>query len=146
MERAAMSSPEKEEKSKSIIEPIGGVELLISWLLRVGVVTSLSLLVLGLLLMFIHHPSYLFSVMDLQRLTSPGAAFPHTLPEVVNGLLAGRGQAVVAVGLLMLIVTPIMRVAVSIVAFALQRDRAFVLITSGVLIILIISFVLGKIA
>jgi uncharacterized membrane protein len=96
--------------------------------------------------MFIHHPSYLFSVMDLKRLTSPGAAFPHTLREVVNGLIAGRGQAVVAVGLLMLIFTPIMRVAVSIIAFALKRDRAFVLITSGVLTILIISFVLGKIA
>ena len=146
MERAAMISPEKETNPKSTIEPIGSVEILISWLLRVGVVTSLSFVLIGLLLMFIHHPSYLVSVMDLQRLTSPGAAFPHTLREVVNGLLAGRGQAVVAVGLLMLIVTPIMRVAVSIFAFALRRDRAFVLITSGVLTILIISFVLGKIA
>jgi uncharacterized membrane protein len=143
---AAMSSPGKETKSEINVEPIGGVEILISWLLRVGVVMSLSMVVVGLLLMFIHHPSYLFSMMDLQRLTSPGAAFPHTLREVVNGLLAGRGQAVVAVGLLMLIVTPIMRVAVSIVGFALQRDRAFVLITGGVLTILIISFVLGKIA
>ena len=141
-----MISPEKETNPKSTIEPIGSVEILISWLLRVGVVTSLSFVLIGLLLMFIHHPSYLVSVMDLQRLTSPGAAFPHTLRDVVNGLLAGRGQAVVAVGLLMLIVTPIMRVAVSIFAFALQRDRAFVLITSGVLTILIISFVLGKIA
>jgi len=141
-----MISPEKETNPKSTIEPIGSVEILISWLLRVGVVTSLSFVLIGLLLMFIHHPSYLVSVMDLQRLTSPGAAFPHTLREVVNGLLAGRGQAVVAVGLLMLIVTPIMRVAVSIFAFALRRDRAFVLITSGVLTILIISFVLGKIA
>ena len=108
-------------------------------------VTSLSFVVIGLLLMFIHHPSYLVSVMDLQRLTSPGAAFPHTLREVANGLLVGRGQAIVAVGLLMLIVTPITRVAVSIIAFALQRDRAFVLITSAVLTILIVSFVLGKI-
>jgi uncharacterized membrane protein len=45
----------------------------------------------------------------------------------------------------MLIVTPIMRVAVSIIGFALQRDRAFVLITSAVLAILIVSFALGKI-
>lgn len=140
-----MSSPEKEPKSEINVEPIGGVEILISWLLRVGVVTSLSMIVIGLLLMFIHHPSYLISMMDLQRLTSPGAAFPHTLREVVDGLLVGRGQAVVAVGLLVLIVTPIMRVTVSIIGFALQRDRAFVLITSVVLTILIVSFVLGKI-
>jgi uncharacterized membrane protein len=141
-----MSSTQKEAKFKCTIEQIARVEILISWLLRVGVVTSLSFVVIGLLLMFIHHPSYLVSVMDLQRLTSPGAAFPHTLREVANGLLVGRGQAIVAVGLLILIVTPSTRVAVSIIAFALQRDRAFVLITSAVLIILIISFVLGKIA
>ena len=140
-----MSSPEKEPKSEIDVEPIGGVEILISWLLRVGVVTSLSMIVIGLLLMFIHHPSYLISMMDLQRLTSPGAAFPHTLREVVDGLLVGRRQAVVAVGLLVLIVTPIMRVTVSIIGFALQRDRTFVLITSVVLTILIVSFVLGKI-
>lgn len=141
-----MSSPENHTKSESNAEPIGRIELLISWLLRVGVVTSLSMIFIGLLLMFIHHPSYLVSMVDLQRLTSPGAAVPHTLREVVNGFLFGRGQAVVAVGLLMLIVTPIMRVAVSIIAFAVQRDRAFVFITSVVLIILIISFVLGRIA
>jgi uncharacterized membrane protein len=140
-----MSSTQKEAKFKCTIEQIARVEILISWLLRVGVVTSLSFVVIGLLLMFIHHPSYLVSVMDLQRLTSPGAAFPHTLREVANGLLVGRGQAIVAVGLLILIVTPITRVAVSIIAFALQRDRAFVLITSAVLTILIVSFVLGKI-
>jgi len=141
-----MRLPENHRKSESNAEPIGKIELLIRWLLRVGVVTSLSMVFIGLLLMFIHHPSYLVSMVDLQRLTSPGAAFPHTLREVVNGLMFGRGQAVVAVGLLLLIVTPIMRVAVSIIAFAVQRDRAFVFITSVVLIILIISFVLGSIA
>ncbi len=135
MEGAAMSP----------IEKATPFELLISWLLRMGVALSLFLVVAGLLLMFIHHPSYVYSMMDLQRLTSPGAAFPNTMREVIQGLLAGQGQAVVAVGLLVLIVTPIMRVAVSIAGFALQRDRAFVLITSVVLAFLIISFFLGKV-
>ncbi len=129
----------------SPIEKATPFELLISWLLRMGVALSLFLVVAGLLLMFIHHPSYVYSMMDLQRLTSPGAAFPNTMREVIQGLLAGQGQAVVAVGLLVLIVTPIMRVAVSIAGFALQRDRAFVLITSVVLAFLIISFFLGKV-
>jgi uncharacterized membrane protein len=140
-----MSSPAKESKSESTIELLGGVEILISWLLRVGVTASLSFVVIGLLFMFIHHPSYVVSVKDLQRLINPGAAFPHTLRAVVDGLIAGRGQAVVAVGLLMLILTPIIRVALSIIAFAMQRDRIFVLITSMVLTILIFSFIIGKV-
>jgi len=140
-----MNPRSNKEKSAVHDELFGHIEVLISWLLRAGIVISLSTVAAGLVLMFIHHPVYLHSAMDLQRLTSPGAAFPRTLREVASGLLAMRGQAVVAVGLLMLIVTPIMRVAVSIIGFALQRDRAFVLITSAVLAILIVSFALGKI-
>ena len=124
-------------------ELFGNIEVLISWLLRAGIVISLSTVAAGLVLMFIHHPVYLDSAIDLQRLTSPGAAFPRTLREVADGLLAMRGQAVVVVGLLILIATPIMRVAVSIAGFVLQRDRAFVVITSAVLALLLVSFLLG---
>ncbi len=123
---------------------IGRFELLISTVLRIGVIVSMTTIVAGLVLMFIHHPTYLQSGDDLQRLTSPGAAFPHTLHDVLNGLRVGRGQAVVAVGLMLLIATPIIRVAVSIVGFALQKDRTFVAITSAVLFVLLLSFVLGK--
>jgi uncharacterized membrane protein len=120
------------------------VELLISGLLRGGVLTSLALIVTGLMLSFFHHPSYLNSHADLVRLTRPGAAFPHTLRDVAKGAAQGRGQAVIAVGLILLIATPILRVGVSIAAFALEGDRVFVVITSIVLGLLLLSFVLGK--
>ncbi len=120
------------------------IELLISWLLVGGVVTSMATVLLGLLLMFVHHPDYLQSAADLQRLTTPGAAFPNTLGEVARGVVAGSGQAVVVLGLLLLIATPILRVAVSLVGFALQRDRTYTVICTVVLIVLLISFLLGK--
>jgi uncharacterized membrane protein len=143
MEGAAMNWQGREEKPAGSDGLFGQIEVLISRLLRAGVVISLATLAAGLLLMFIHHPGYLRSAVDLQRLTSPGAAFPRTLREVADGLLAMRGQAVVVVGLLLLIATPIMRVAVSIAGFVLQRDRAFVVITSVVLALLLVSFLLG---
>ena len=121
------------------------IELLISWLLLGGGVISMATVLLGLLLMFIHHPDYLQSAADLQRLTTPGAAFPNTLGEVARGAAAGRGQAVVVLGLLLLIATPILRVAVSLVGFALQRDRTYTVICAVVLIVLLISFLLGKV-
>jgi uncharacterized membrane protein len=46
--------------------------------------------------------------------------------------------------LLVLIATPIVRVAVSVLAFAYQRDRVFVAVTSAVLLILLLAFFLGK--
>jgi uncharacterized membrane protein len=121
----------------------GLVEVLISGLLRVGVSVSLVTILIGLLLMFLHHPDYLRSSADLSRLINPGAAFPHSIREVMRGAYVLSGQAIVAVGLCMLIATPILRVAVSIVLFGIERDRAFVVITSTVLAVLLISFLLG---
>ena len=144
MERAPLSSPENGTKPGAL-DAARRVEVLISVLLRIGVTASMVTVLVGLVLMFVHHPSYLTSNGDLVRLTAPGAAFPHTLRAVGSGLLAGRGQAVVAAGLILLIATPILRVAVSIVGFAVQRDRTFVLITSFVLAMLLISFFLGRV-
>jgi len=120
------------------------VELLISNLLRIGVTASLSLIIIGTILTFIHHPVYISSATELQRLTQPGAAFPHTKSDVLGGALQLHGSAVVTVGLLLLIATPVMRVAVSIFAFIYQRDRLFTFITTIVLCLLLLSFVLGK--
>jgi uncharacterized membrane protein len=125
-------------------EKVRNVELLISGLLRVGVVTSLAVVILGTVLSFVHHPEYLSSKTELARLTRPGAAFPHSLANVWDGVRHAQGQAVVVAGLLLLIATPVMRVAVSVLAFVYEKDRVFVVITTIVLAFLLLSFVLGK--
>ena len=47
-------------------------------------------------------------------------------------------------GLLLLIATPVVRVAVSILGFVYERDWRYILITSIVLGLLILSFALGR--
>lgn len=120
------------------------VEILISNLLRVGVISSLVVVVAGTAMSFVHHPNYLSSAHELQRLTTPGAAFPHTLKETFQGLRQGNGRSVVVLGLLLLVATPVMRVAVTVIAFLIQRDHIFAAITTIVLILLLLSFLLGK--
>jgi len=118
-------------------------ELLISTVLRSGVLTSLTVILVGTLLTFLHHPEYVSSRQELARLTQGGAGFPHTLRDVVAGLAALRGQAVVVLGLLILIATPVVRVAVTVLVFLEERDRIYVAITATVLIFLLLSFFLG---
>lgn len=120
------------------------VELLISRLLRTGVLASLALIVAGTALTFLHHPAYLSDRAALDGLTGPQASFPHTIPTVMAGVADLRGQAIVALGLLVLIATPVLRVAVSIATFAYQRDRTFVAVTTAVLFLLLLSFALGR--
>jgi uncharacterized membrane protein len=126
-------------------EKLQPIELVISGLLRAGVILSLGVIVFGTTLSFVHHSDYVSSPRQLRRLTSPGAAFPRNLREVIAGVRDLRGQAIVVVGLLLLIATPVLRVAVSIVAFLLERDGLFAAITAVVLALLLLSFVLGKV-
>jgi uncharacterized membrane protein len=63
--------------------------------------------------------------------------------QIIAGAVALRARSIIQVGLLILIATPIARVAFSLVAFALERDRAYVLITAIVLTILLYSLVSG---
>ena len=62
--------------------------------------------------------------------------------QMVSGLGALRPVAITQLGLAVLLATPVMRVAASIVAFALERDGLYVLITAVVLAILLSSIAL----
>ena len=60
-----------------------------------------------------------------------------TVPGIVQDTLMGRGRGLIQLGLLLLIATPIVRVAFSLVAFALERDRVYVVVTTIVLAVLL---------
>lgn len=121
------------------------IERVISVLLRAGVILSLFVVVFGLTLSFVHHRDYIDSHDLLPDLTGSTRAFPHTLQETWQGLREFHGEAFIVLGLLVLIATPVMRVAVSVVAFALEHDWVFVTLTSVVLALLILSFFLGRV-
>ena len=110
---------------------------IIGWVLQGGVMLSASIILIGLIMLPFYSKG--FSVSEL-------LSFPQTFSKIWAGLLALQPQSIIALGLLVLIATPILRVAVSIIAFALERDYRFVVITAIVLVILILSnFLLGNI-
>lgn len=112
-------------------------EIIISNVLRGGVLLSAGIILVGVVAFYWPRPA------------APGGGqsagtFPHTLAAVGQGLAHGQPVAIIALGLLLLLATPVARVAVSIVAFALERDWLYVAITTVVLIILLVSFFLGR--
>jgi uncharacterized membrane protein len=119
-------------------------ERLISNVLRIGVVTSLVTILLGTVIAFAHHPEYITSPRELLHLSRPSDTGPHTIAAVLAGLAELRGQAIVVLGLLILIATPVMRVAVSILLFLEEGDLIYVAITSTVLILLTLGFFIGS--
>ncbi|MBE7557933.1 DUF1634 domain-containing protein [bacterium] len=122
------------------------IERLISNLLRAGVLTSLAIVALGTVVSFVHHPEYCSSPQAFQELINGTPDYPYRLGSILAGVGRFSGQALVALGLLVLIATPVLRVAVSIFAFAAEKDRTYVVITSIVLALLVASFLIGAVA
>lgn len=58
---------------------------------------------------------------------------------IVTGAVSWHSRGLILFGLLLLIATPVARVAFSVVAFALQRDRTYVVVTLIVLAVLLYS-------
>jgi uncharacterized membrane protein len=112
------------------------MDRVISVVLRGGVLLSAGLLILGALLYFAR---VLVGGAPANPLT-----FPHSLGDVFHGLGQGDPLAILALGLIVLLLTPVARVLISIFAFARERDWLYVAITTLVLLILLVSFLLGR--
>jgi len=121
------------------------VEIFISNVLRAGVVISFLVILAGMILTLAHHPDASTTSPEFHRLTQAETEVPTSFSDLFSGVLALKGRAVVMFGALLLITTPVIRVAISIFAFVYQRDRTYVIITSIVLVLLLASFVLGKV-
>jgi uncharacterized membrane protein len=124
------------------------VELFIAQLLRWGVVISFVIVATGIGAVVVtgqtgYHQIRLDDVASVvQYRIRPD--FPNSLGAVLSGLIALKPYAIIALGLLVLIAIPVARVAVSVVAFALERDWLYVVITAFVLAMLLLSFAIGE--
>ncbi|GKU26668.1 DUF1634 domain-containing protein [Clostridium folliculivorans] len=115
-------------------DKIAAVEITISKMLRIGVVLSATVIIIGLIMFLITGKSGYC-----------GNTYPTTVGEIFSGLLQFKSYGIIMTGLLLLIVTPIFRVGVSIIVFMKEKDYMYVKITATVFIILILSFAMGKV-
>ena len=115
------------------------VEVAISVLLRSGVLLAAAIVFAGGVLYLARHgnapPAYHVFHGEPQELCDPGL--------VMRSALSGRAGAIIQVGLLLLILTPVARSAFSVAAFALERDIMYVVMTPIVLAVLLYSLLGG---
>jgi len=108
-------------------------ELFISSSLRVGVYLSAAVIIIGMIMFFATGSS-----------GYPVDQFPITLGAVLSGTMHIKPSAMISLGLLLLIATPVFRVAASVLLFLFEKDYLYTVITLFVLCVLSISFMLGK--
>ncbi len=119
------------------------LETVVSWVLRIGVVLAVAIVLAGLIMTFLNHPDYsrLTHGVRYQTLTSPHSPFPHTVGQLGRALAAGEGRGVIVLGLVVLLATPVLRVAVGVVGYAIERDWKMTAATAFVLCVLLFSII-----
>jgi len=116
------------------------VQQAIGGLLRLGVIIAAVVTCVGGALLLVQHGGGPVAHRTFQG--EPAAL--ESIVGIVRGALSFNGAAIAQFGLLLLIATPVARVAFTLVAFALQGDRKYVVITSIVLALLVYALVFGK--
>lgn len=121
------------------------MELFIGRLLRYGVMLSCGITLIGGIFYLYQHgtqmPDY-SPVPDGQPF--PGVAdYLRELSTILPRVVSLDGAAIIQLGVCVLIATPIVRVAVSVIAFLAEKDYLYVVITLIVLAIIIGNMVLG---
>jgi uncharacterized membrane protein len=114
------------------------IEIILGTLLRVGVIASMSVVLIGGIV-------YLF--LNFSEMTDYGTFDAHktqfsSISAIFLGLSRLESAAIIQFGVLLLIFTPILRVVFSIFGFLVERDYLYVLI--GLLVLTVILFSLSN--
>lgn len=116
------------------------MERLVSCTLRIGVYAS-SIFMLAGFIASIFHPQILWNAVDHLSLTrlitllQPDQGF---FTRIVDSFL------LFYLGILLLMLTPILRVVMAIISFCLERDVQFVVVSTAVLFIIILGIYLSS--
>jgi uncharacterized membrane protein len=111
------------------------VNQIIGDLLRIGVTIAALVVLAGGIAYLIGHGADT----PAKRIFASEPMALRSVPVIVRGALSWHSLELIQFGLLLLIATPIARVAFSVLAFALQRDRTYVIVTLIVLSLLMFS-------
>jgi uncharacterized membrane protein len=115
------------------------IETYLGNLLRIGVIVAAVVVAIGLGLFLYHYGS---AVPDY-RVFKGEPADLRSVTAIVRDALNLRRCGLIQLGLLLMIATPVARVAFSALAFACQRDRVYVMVTLIVLGTLLYSMAGG---
>ncbi|HWB93257.1 MAG TPA: DUF1634 domain-containing protein [Puia sp.] len=112
------------------------IETVIGYLLRYGVLSASLVVIAGGIVYLIRHghqlPSYTQFSGEPDKLRNPRLMW--------QAVMRGEGRPLIQLGLLILIATPIARIAFSIFGYLLEKDYLYTVLTVIVLLVILLNF------
>ncbi|OXA83531.1 hypothetical protein B0A66_22185 [Flavobacterium hercynium] len=115
-------------------------QAIIGNLLRYGVWTSLSVAFIGGIVYLLNHSQ---EVENYSVFKENDRNIFEVISAVYNGAIQGRGESIIFSGIILLFLTPVFRVLLSLFSFILEKDYLYVVITTIVIGIIIMSISFG---
>ncbi|MHA6971640.1 DUF1634 domain-containing protein [Levilactobacillus brevis] len=119
-------------KEPTTAKEMAQVQTIIGRILQVGVIFSAIVMLIGLVLFLVSGQS-----------GYSGSYVPRRMGLILQGTWQLKPYAIMMLGVYCLILTPVLRVVVSIYAFYKEHDRLYVAITTLVLAILLVALAIG---
>ena len=119
-------------KEPTTAKEMAQVQTIIGRILQVGVIFSAIVMLIGLVLFLVSGQS-----------GYSGSYVPRRMGLILQGTWQLKPYAIMMLGVYCLILTPVLRVVVSIYAFYKEHDRLYVAITTLVLSILLVALASG---
>jgi uncharacterized membrane protein len=116
------------------------MKVVISWILRSGIFLSMAFVLVGGAIFIYRHGH---SIPDY-RVFKGVPYFIHDTGGIIQGIFNIKGQAIIQAGIILLIATPIVRVAFSAIGFLIEKDYLYTFITLLVLLIIVASMLSGN--
>lgn len=104
-------------------------EDIIGWSLRIGVIISAILIIFGIALVVVNHGAGPYTFSQLVSPDSNISTKTISFNNFMNGVKDLNGVYIILLGLIVLIATPVLRVAIGIAQFAKQKDYLYTAIT-----------------
>lgn len=108
-------------------------------LLRLGVILSVMTSLIGFIKLFMEG----FKMPRKYKLLDMGTSSEKVWSHFWETLCKGEGMAIIQLGILMLIFTPLMRIIFALIGYLKEKDYTYVIISSIVLAIMAVSFFTG---
>jgi uncharacterized membrane protein len=117
------------------------MQSLLGQVLRAGTIVSVSVVLVGGILFLMRHGQ---TIADYRKFKGIPDFVQHP-SGIIYGILSFKGQAIIQLGIVLLIATPVLRVAFSAIGFVLERDYLYLGISLLVLAIIFFSALSGHV-
>ncbi len=112
------------------------LELLLSNLLKIGVIISGIITFIGAILFLFQHGFEISNYHDFK----PHPFHLSDLNSFFRSIISFRPESIMELGLLILIATPVLRVFLSFLAYSFQKDYMYIIFSLIVLMVMVIGF------